>query len=672
MNPDPVPRRPSTTVLPPEGPGLRALTSLITSVVVICVLYFGRAVLIPIILAVLLSFLVAPFVDLLRRLKFGQVPSVIVAVLVALSVLTAVGALIGAQVAQLAGDLPQYQVAVERKIDAVQQKTIGRADAFLGKAATALKRLSPNRQDEIRKNEENPAASPIDSPMPVEVHEPAPSPVELAQRFLSPVISPLETTGIVLVVAIFILLQREDLRDRLIRLFGSRDLHRATTAMDEAARRLSRYFLAQLGINMGVGIVISIGLAIIGVPGALLFGVLTGLLRFVPYVGTWIAALLAVLFAAAVGPGWSMMIWTIVLFGVTDVVAGQVVEPLLYGHSTGLSPFAVIVAAIFWSWIWGPIGLVLSTPLTLCLVILGRHVDRLEFLDVLFGDRPALTPAENFYQRLLANDPDEALVQAESLLKERSLSAYYDEVALEGLRIAHNDVLRGVVTTDQLRRINESAMDIVEGLEEVEDVVMAVRQEEEPPASLEMSDREAGIVHETPPSHFDAAREGHTASVLCIAGRGVLDDLAATIAVQLFRKHGLGADMAPYDRFSRTRFDEIDLTGVSLICVISFDAAESPPYLRNLLRRLHQRAATADLIVGLVLPNSALEGEAVIRKTSAATSFKELVEACVAAARRQSTDGISWEGLNPPDAVVSGEVESAKGKAPVVPVLRGA
>ncbi len=672
MNSNPAPRRPLSKVLPPDAPGMRALLSLVTGVVVICALYFGRAVLIPIILAVLLSFLVAPFVDLLRRLRLGQVPSVILAVLVALSVLTAVGALIGAQVAQLAGDLPQYQFAVERKIDAVQQKTIGRADAFLGKAATALKRLSPSREEEIRKAQENPAASPIDAPMPVEVHEPAPSPVQLAQRFLSPILNPLETTGIVLVVAIFILLQREDLRDRLIRLFGSRDLHRATTAMDEAARRLSRYFLAQLGINMGVGIVISIGLAIIGVPGALLFGVLTGLLRFVPYVGTWIAALLAVVFAAAVGPGWSMMIWTIALFGITDVVAGQVVEPLLYGHSTGLSPFAVIVAAIFWSWIWGPIGLVLSTPLTLCLVILGRHVDRLEFLDVLFGDRPALTPAENFYQRLLANDPDEALVQAESLLKERSLSAYYDEVALVGLRIAHQDVLRGVVTADQLKRINESAMDIVEGLEEVEDVVMAVRQGEEPPAALELSDREAGILHEAPPAHFDADQEGHTSSVLCIAGRGVLDDLAATIAVQLFRKHGLGAELAPYERFSRTRFDDVDLTGVSLICVISFDAAESPPYLRNLLRRLHQRAGTADLIVGLVVPDSTLEGEAVIRKTSAATSFKELVEACVAAARRQSTDGVSWEGLNPEaEAEVAADSQKAK-ETPAVPVLRGA
>jgi hypothetical protein len=437
--------------------------------------------------------------------------------------------------------------------------------------------------------------------------------------------------------------------------------------MDEAARRLSRYFLAQLGINASVGIIIAIGLAIIGVPGALLFGVMTALLRFVPYVGTWIAAIVAVVFAAAVGPGWAMLVWTVILFGVTDILAGQVVEPLLYGHSTGLSPFAVIVAAIFWSWIWGPIGLVLSTPLTLCLVILGRHVDRLEFLDVLFGDRPALTPAENFYQRLLANDPDEALVQAETLLKERSLIAYYDEVALEGLRYAHNDVLRGVVTAEQLRRINESALDIIEGLEDADDIAVTIERKEGPPASLDSPDDTPGVVHETPPARFDAQKEGHTASVLCIAGRSELDDLAATIAVQLFRKHGLYADLAGYERFSRGRFGEVDLAGVTIICVVSFDAAESPPYLRNLLRRLHQRASSAELIVGLVFPESPLQGEVLVRTSSAAVSFRELVEACVAAARRQSGDGVPWAGLSDTtgEAALSGPSED-------VPELRNA
>jgi hypothetical protein len=267
----------------------------------------------------------------------------------------------------------------------------------------------------------------------------------------------------------------------------------------------------------------------------------------------------------------------------------------------------------------------------------------------LFGDRPALTPAENFYQRLLANDPDEALVQAESLLKERSLIAYYDEVALEGLRLAHNDVLRGVVTADQMKRINESALDIIEGLEDTDDVDVPVTRKEDLPASFESPEEASRLLPESPPARFDAAREGHTASVLCIAGRSELDDLAATIAVQLFRKHGLFADLAHYERFSRGRFGEVDLTGVTIICVVSFDAAESPPYLRNLLRRLHQRAPGAELIVGLVLAESELQGEVLVRTSSAAISFKELIDAGVAAARRQTNDGVRWSGLNQPE-----------------------
>src|SRR5471032_915581 len=465
MNDPCPPDVPPANVLPPEAPGLRALTSLVAGVTVIGGLYFGREVLIPITLAVLLSFLVEPVVEFLRRFKLGEIPSVIAAVLVALGFVLAVGALIGAQVAQLAGSLPQYQVAIERKVVRLQELTIGRPDAVLGNAASALKRVTPAHTPPPT-TDGNAAAEANDSPMPVEVYEPSPSPLQLAQRFLSPVISPLETTGIVLVVAIVTLLQRVDLRDRLIRLFGSRDLHRTTTALDEVARRLSRYFLAQLGINFGVGIIVSIGLAVMGVPGALLFGLLTVLLRFVPYVGTWVAALLAMTLAATVGPGWAMLLWTVALFAMTDVIARHVVEPMLWKHSTGLSPLAVIVAAIFWTWIWGPIGFVLSTPLTLCLLVLGRHVDRLGFLDVLFGDQPALTPAQNFYQRLLANDPTQALVQAETILQERSLTAYYDEVALEGLRFAHDDLVRGVVTVAQLQRIKESALDIVEGLEE--------------------------------------------------------------------------------------------------------------------------------------------------------------------------------------------------------------
>lgn len=584
-------------------PGLRTLTSLATGVVIVCAMYFGCTVLIPITLAVLLSFLLAPLVDMLRRLRLGELISVLVAVWMAVLTLTAFGVLIGAQLADLASDLPRYQIAIERRIDNVQQTVVVRADSVIARATNALKRITPLREEPVSANG-RPAGPADKTPLPVEVHEPSPSPLQLAQGFLSPVVSPIETIGIVMVTAIFILLQRADLRDRLIRLAGSRDLHRTTTAMDDAARRLSRYFLTQMAVNVCVGVVVALGLAVIGLPGALLFGVVAGLMRFVPYVGVWIAASLATILAAAVSPGWSMIVLTLVLFCVTEVVAGQFLEPLLYGHSTGLSPFAVIVAAIFWSWLWGAVGLLLSTPLTLCLVILGRYMSGLEFLDVLFGDRPALTPSESFYQRLLAGDRTRALAQAETLLKKRSLCEYYDAVALEGLRQARIDLLHGVVSPKQLRRIREAVLDLVENLDRDGDALSSP------------------LLAETRPT-------GRAPSVLCIAGRGKLDDLVTAIAVRLLRQRGLRADSAKYERFLRDGFREARLSGAAVVSVISLDAADSPPYLRSLIRRLSQRATTGSLVIGLCARDTGSPADLQKMGVSAATSFSELVERCV-------------------------------------------
>ncbi|MGA3248672.1 MAG: AI-2E family transporter, partial [Paraburkholderia sp.] len=244
----------SNRVYPPGSPSLHGLASVITGVVVVCGLYFGRAVLIPITLSVLLSFLLAPLVATLRRLRMGQLPSIFIAVFFALAIVLGAGALITAQIVQLAADLPQYQVAIEQKIETVQEKTVGRADVLLGRAALTLQRVAPSRPAAPRSFGRASRNAP-QAPMPVEVHEPALTPMQLAQRAFSPAIAPLETTFIVLVVTIFILLQREDLRDRLISLFGSRDLHRTTTAINDAAGRLSRYFVAQLGLNLSVGAV---------------------------------------------------------------------------------------------------------------------------------------------------------------------------------------------------------------------------------------------------------------------------------------------------------------------------------------------------------------------------------------------------------------------------------
>lgn len=609
------PNWPGTRVAAPEAPNLRQLSSLITSVVVICGLYLGREVLMPVTLAVLLSFLVAPLVDQLRRLRLGKLPSVLIAAVLSLAVMGGIGTLIGAQVAQLGADLPRYQAAIETKIQRVQGMTVGRVDDLLASASNFFKRATPVPKPGTTTGPGAPKQQDR-LPIPVAVQEPAPTPFALAQRFLSPVISPLETAGIVLVVAIFILLQREDLRDRLIGLFGSRDLHRATIAMDEAAHRLSRYFLAQFGVNVGVGIVISIGLAIIGVPGAVLFGVLTALLRFVPYVGIWIGALLALTLAAA-GPDWSMLLWTIALFAAADLITAQVVEPFLYGHSTGLSPVAVLVAAIFWSWIWGPVGLVLSTPLTLCLVILGRHVDKLGFLEVLLGDRPPLSPPANFYQRILADDPEGALEQAETLLKDMVLVDYYDSVMLAGLQLAQNDIVRGVIPPEQLLRIKEALLDILDGLEDIDE---PAKEENLLPAG-----------HDEPSLRSPAAPGPATvpgqagSAVVCIAGRGGLDELLAAATVQLLAREGIQADLADYAQFSRKRLAETNLSGVSTICVVSLEAEQSSAHLRILLRRLHERGPKAKLIFGFLpdTPQDTQEHSGTV--SLAVSSFNHLI-----------------------------------------------
>ena len=282
-----------------------------------------------------------------------------------------------------------------------------------------------------------------DRPIPVEVKQPDPGALQTLVALITPLIHPLATTGIVVIFVIFILMQRQDLRNRLVRLAGSQDLQRTTAALDDAGQRLSRLFLTQLGLNAAYGVVVGLGLWLIGVPSAPLWGMLAMILRFVPYIGAIISAIFPLVLAAAVGPDWTMVLWTGLMFLILEPVVGQIIEPLLFGHSSGLSPVAVIASATFWTWLWGPVGLILATPLTICLVVLGRHVDRLSFLDVMFGDQPALSPPELVYQRMLARDPVEAAEQAQKFLKDKPLIAYYDEVLLEGLRLAQADADRG-------------------------------------------------------------------------------------------------------------------------------------------------------------------------------------------------------------------------------------
>ncbi len=616
-------------------------------VMIVATLYFGREVLVPVTLALLLAFVLAPVTTLLRRLHLGKVPSVLLGVILALGLIVAVGGVIGSQIAELASDIPKYATTVETKVSNVRSYTVGRLSHLAdligshrshGTAAAAA--VAPGATATASATGEAP---PAPAPAPAAPAETTTSPLQLARTYLSPILSPLATLGIVFVVAVFALLQREDLRDRLIRLVGSDDLHRTTLAIDDGGRRLSRYFVTQLSINTLFGVVIGLGLLIIGVPNPVLWGILSGLLRFVPYVGSFISAVLPMGLAAAVEPGWSMVIWTAVLYVVVEGVTGQVIEPMVYGHATGLSPFSVVVAAIFWSWVWGPVGLILSTPLTLCLVVMGRHVKRLEFLDVMLGDRPALTPVESFYQRILAGDADEAQDHAETLLRECSLTAYYDEVALKGMQLAANDARRGTLGHDQLDRVKTTIKSLVDGLSGQED--------EQPPPPRR--GREAVDPHDDDnalQSHpHPESVEGDTQSlppiwrgpgaVMCIGGRGPLDEAASAILAQLIGKHGLGSRLVGYGDVSRERIETLDVSGVAMACVSYLDISGSPSHLRYLMQRLRQRLPRGTpILVGLwPLEDSTLGDKEVQRSIGAdyfTSSLAEAVTDCVEAARK--------------------------------------
>ncbi|MBR1287115.1 AI-2E family transporter [Bradyrhizobium sp. AUGA SZCCT0177] len=604
---------------------------------IIATLYFGREILVPIALAILLSFVLAPLVGVLQRIRVPRGLAVVSVVVTAFALIFAIGSLLATQLTQLAGDLPRYQSTLSDKIQSFRETTAGRGT--LERASGMLKDLSK----ELDKPKDAPSAlspkTPTLTPVPVEVRQPEPGALESLQSLISPLLHPLATTGIIVIFVIFILVQREDLRNRLIRLAGSHDLQRTTAALDDAARRLSRLFLIQLLLNGTFGLVIGIGLWLIGIPSAILWGILAGVLRFVPYIGAVIAAAFPLVLSVAVDPSWTMLFWTLALFLVVEPIVGHVIEPMVYGHSTGLSPVAVVVSATFWTALWGPIGLVLATPLTVCLVVLGRHVERLEFLDVMFGDRPALSPPEIFYQRMLAGDPTEAAEKAEEFLKERSLSSYYDEVALKGLQLAQVDADRGVLDSERAGKIKDAVSEFAINLSEQDDraprkirlttdaeASSAVESvtDEPPYDNLPVLDKDA-----LPPEWLGEH------PVLCVAGRSSLDEGAAIMLGQLTTAHGLTARVEGAEALSVANVFRLETDGVAIACLIYLDA-NGPAHMRYSVQRLRRKLPKeAKIILCCLMMDmefSRLEELRLAAKADlAAASLGESVQLCIAA-----------------------------------------
>ena len=615
---------------------IAAAAKLITGIGVIAILYFGREVFVPLAVAILLTFVLAPPVRLLRRWHFGRVPSIVTVVVIAFLAIFGLGMVLGEQVAHLAAALPNYQDTLTKKIErlrgaAAETGTLGQASKVLRKLDQELSEIQPGSEASAT------TGRPL-NPVPVEIYESPGSPLRVIQRVISPLVDPLMTTGIIIVFVIFFLIQREDLRDRLIRLAGSTDLHRTTTAIDDAGRRLSRYLLAQSALNAAFGLTVGAGLALIGVPNPVLWGILAAVLRFVPYVGAFIAAAFPLALAVAVDPGWTTVILTAALFLVVELIIGQVIEPLLYGHSTGISPVAVVVAAMFWTWLWGPIGLLLSTPLTVCLDVLGRHVERLRFLDVLLGSRPPLNPPQSFYHRILSGNPDEAFDQAEEMLKTKSLSTYYDEVAIEGLRLAELDARRGALDYTSSQKIRIAVEGLIADLSDFDDVTPPAEVIDEESAEADAAKPSSSRPPELPVLRGDDL-QGSWASataVLCIPGPSPLDEAAAIILAQILEKHGFGVQVRKYQVVSSEDIYHLSGDGVAMVCVSYIDVGDARSRARAAVRRVQRQIPNVTVLAGLWGPNKEESGDirAVLRSNFYAHSLREAARLCIKSAQR--------------------------------------
>jgi predicted PurR-regulated permease PerM len=620
-------RRAIYTASKPSSP----LVTLAIAGMVIAALWFARDIFIPLALAVLLSFALGPLVNRLRRLHVGHAPAVVAVVLFAFVVIAGTGILIGTQLTQLADELPRYQFNIIEKIHSIKglgtgTGVVGRTSALLNELGTELAKSAPAAKTATPDGFGHAAAHSGETPLPllVELHEPAATPFAIILNIFEPLLQPFATAGIVTVFVIFFLLRREQLRDRFIRLVGSGDLRHTTEALDDAFSRLGRYLLTQTMINAIFGLIIGTGLWLIGIPNPVLWGALGTLLRFVPYIGAIIAAVFPAILALAIDPGWTILLWTAGLFLSVEAIISQLIEPYSYGRSTGLSAVAVVIATTFWTWLWGPIGLLLSMPLTLCLIVLGRHVAALEFLDILLGDEPALTAEEKFYQRMLAGDSDEAAYQAEEYLKTNTLASYYDAIAVKGLGLAQLDVNRGELEHERRVGIKQAVGAVIDDLSEH--------------AVPEAAPHDATGAKSDDPVANRSGTGWEGSAVLCVAGRGSLDEAVAEMLAQVLTKEGIGIRVVASSAVATANLAQLDIAGVRMICLSYLEPGDFTN-ARYLVRRLRRRLPKAEIVAGFwTLSATEASERGAARETTAdvvVTSLQQAVEYVTGSAKGQ-------------------------------------
>jgi predicted PurR-regulated permease PerM len=623
----------------------RAL-GIIATATVLALLYFARDVLVPITLAVILSLLIAPLVRVLRRIGLGQTLSVLAAVLVMALSFAAVAGVIGSQFVHMAASLPRYERTVGHKLRTLNDITVGKVNALTGQAQRLTNRhFAPQEPAALEQPADLGQPTTLGQPtaleqskvpgsavpIPVELHEAPPNSLQVIEKVLGSVWVPIETAGIVLVVLVFVLLEHEALRDRFIRIAGGSDIRLTTLAINDAGERLSRYFVSQFAVNLGLGVMIWVGLSLIGLPHPLLWAALAGVLRFVPYVGVWIAALCSALLAAAVDPGWTLTLTVLGLFVVVELIAGQLVEPQLYGHTTGLSPLSVVIAAIFWSWLWGPIGLIVSTPLTLCLLVAGRHIKALSLLDVLLGDTQALTMPERFYQRALSADSTEIIAGARLFLKRNSFANYCDLVLMPALHLARIDLTAGAISVDQQLKVRSAMVAVIAAIGG-EKHKLPRRQRQSSVLDGSNAGRLLRQQREQVSGRWQGPLTVPAGSVMVCVGLGSMaDELATELLVRILRDQKIDARHMSLEDLGEVPPPEA-ADAVSIVYVVSAFPSEERSRGGATAEEMRRRFPKA-CIVSVFLPGMLLQPEAgadsVRGVDKSATSLGHAVQICL-------------------------------------------
>ncbi|MBA3386680.1 MAG: AI-2E family transporter, partial [Chthoniobacterales bacterium] len=538
---------------------LAGIFTVLLTAFVITVLSVGREVLIPLALAVMLTFLLSPLVARMERF-IGRIAAVLLVVAMLFGLIGGTGWLLTRQIIDLAAKLPDYQANIDSKLRTIRIPTGGALGRFTHSVDELQKQLPTSAEPPPGSTEPTPVTAERSARMPPTVQQPMPVRIvesqsrlpQLLQSAATGVLGPLGTAGLVLLLVIFMLFKREDLRGRMIRLIGQGRISATTRAMDDAGTRVARYLSMQFLVNVAFGISIAIGLYFIGVPNALLWGAFAALMRFIPYVGAWIAAAVPLLLSLAVSTSWLAPLLVLALFIALELINANVLEPWLYGASTGVSSMALIVAAVFWTWLWGPVGLLLSTPLTVCLAVMGRHVPKLQFLSVLLSEEQALAPHEEIYYRLLRLGLAEGSDLAETFLKTNSLTALYDSVLIPTITLVETDAQREQLDSEQRTAIHQHIHDMVEDLGSM-------------PAKK--SELEAD---KTVAQHTAVPLTAPTCSVLCVPARASRDELAGAMLTQLLRQQGFHAEntaasLSPADMIEQAAKGKFEAICISVV-----------------------------------------------------------------------------------------------------------